>query len=125
MPLPAGRTEPHSRRRASRESRRAWTSRSSASTSARAASTAASAPAAETKSTRGNLVKTLGQAAGISDPTTKKQLANFVVSAIQPVTCTEPYAAAATSGHLIALDISIDHDAGGIGIVSDVRTLAQ
>jgi hypothetical protein len=76
-------------------------------TSSASASVAASVPAAATKSSRGNLVKTLGQAAGTFDPTTKKQLANFVVSAIQPVTCTEPYAIAPTNGHLIALDISI------------------
>ncbi len=80
---------------------------SAAPTANAAASAAASTPAAATKSSRGNLVKTLGQAAGTFDPATKKQLANFVVSAIQPVTCTEPYATAPTNGHLIAVDISI------------------
>jgi hypothetical protein len=79
----------------------------SAAPTSSAAVTSASTPVAATKSTRGNLAKTLGQAAGTFDPTTKKQSANFVVSAIQPVTCTEPYATAPTNGHLIALDISI------------------
>lgn len=68
---------------------------------------AASAPTSPTKSSRGNLVKSLGQAAGIADPATKKQWVSFVVNSIQPVTCTEPYAPAPSNGHLIALDISI------------------
>ena len=80
---------------------------SDAPTASATASVAASTPAAPTKSSRGNLVKSLGQAAGVADPATKKQWANFVVNAIQPVTCTEPYAPAPTNGHLIALDISI------------------
>lgn len=59
------------------------------------------------KSSRGNLIKALGQGAGTFDQATKAQLVNFTVNSIAPVTCTEPYATAPTNGHLIAVDVSI------------------
>lgn len=66
------------------------------------------ATAAEAKkSSRGNLIKTLGQGAGTFDMETKKQLATFVVKSIKPVKCTEPYATAPENGHLFAVDLSI------------------
>jgi hypothetical protein len=67
----------------------------------------ASATAEAKKSSRGNLIKALGQGAGTFDPVTKKQLSTFVVKSIEPVKCTEPYATPAENGHLYAVDISI------------------
>jgi hypothetical protein len=58
------------------------------------------------KSARGNIVKALGEPAGITDSVTKKQVANFAINAItQDAPCTGPYPQPAQNGHFVALDI--------------------
>ncbi|MCI2958266.1 hypothetical protein MN032_11205 [Agromyces atrinae] len=70
-----------------------------------AATPDATAPAAET-STRGNLVKTVGQTFGATDPVTGDQVANFRVTAITvDPACTGEYASASDNGHFVKLDV--------------------
>ena len=60
----------------------------------------------ETKSDRGNIIRTLGQGAGLSDKS-GNQAVSFVVNkiTIDPV-CTGKYAQPPQNGHFLALDIS-------------------
>lgn len=63
------------------------------------------------RSPRGNLIKEIGQGAGIHNPDTKDQWAAFVVHGIEvdPV-CTALYSSdyPSENGHLLALDVSIE-----------------
>lgn len=63
------------------------------------------------RSDRGNLIKEIGQGAGVYDLDSKDPLATFVVNAIEvdPV-CNAEYAAdyPPENGHLLALDVSIE-----------------
>lgn len=58
------------------------------------------------KSSRGNLIKKLGQRAGFSNESGVDWV-SFTINSIEPVTCTEPYASAPVNGHLLAVDMSI------------------
>lgn len=61
------------------------------------------------KSPRGNLIKTVGQPAGQTDPVTKKQVVNFTINSITvDPPCTGPYAQPAEKGHFVILDASIE-----------------
>lgn len=65
----------------------------------------AAAEAAD-KSPRGNLIKTLGEGAGVTNAN-GDVIAEFVVNSITPAVCTGPYAVASENGNLIALDVNI------------------
>jgi hypothetical protein len=56
------------------------------------------------KSARGNLVKAVGQPAGLTGKD-GKPVVNFTINSIAPVTCTEPYAQPAKNGQFIVLDV--------------------
>lgn len=76
---------------------------------ASASPAAASAAAESPKSPRGNIVKQLGEGASITDTLhDNKEIVNFTVNAIVPVTCTEPYAQPAENGHLIVVDVAVE-----------------
>lgn len=71
-----------------------------------AAETTSAAPEAE-KSTRGNLVKEIGEGAGMTDED-GEQLVSFVVNSISiDVPCTHEYSQAPENGHIMVLDISV------------------
>lgn len=64
---------------------------------------------AAAKSSRGNLVKKVGEGASVTDK--GKTVASFVVNSIQvdPM-CTNQYATPSENGHLIALNVSMETD---------------
>lgn len=54
-------------------------------------------------------MKEFGQGASITDSThDNKEIVNFTVTSIAPVTCTEQFAQPATNGHLIAVDVAVE-----------------
>jgi hypothetical protein len=75
-----------------------------------AASTSAAPAAAESsKSPRGNIVKQFGEGASITDTLhDNKEIVNFTVNSIAPVTCTEPYAQPTENGHLVVVDVAVE-----------------
>lgn len=77
------------------------------------ASAAASTPAAAAeKSVRGNLIKKLGDGAGITDQSLKKDVASFVINAITvDGACTNEYSQAPVNGHILILDVSVQTEA--------------
>lgn len=61
------------------------------------------------RSSRGNLIKVAGQAAGQTDPVTKKQVVNFTIHSITvDPPCTGPSPQPAERGHFVILDASIE-----------------
>lgn len=79
-------------------------------TAASSAAPASESPAAGgTKSSRGNLVKTVGEGASVTDK--DKTVASFVVNSIQvDAPCTNQYAQPSENGHFVALDVSMETD---------------
>lgn len=74
-----------------------------------AASTSAAAAPESSKSPRGNIVKGFGQGASITDTAhDNKEIVNFTVNSIAPVTCTEQYAQPAENGHLVVVDVAVE-----------------
>lgn len=68
---------------------------------------ATSAPAELKKSPRGNLIKEIGQPAGMAHPDTKAQTVNFTVDAITvDAPCTGSYPSPAENGHIVVLDVT-------------------
>lgn len=60
------------------------------------------------KSTRGNIVKSLSEPAGITDAQ-GDTLATFTVNSITPdAPCTGPYPTPAENGHIVVLDVTIE-----------------
>jgi hypothetical protein len=78
--------------------------------SASATVSASSTTAAEsTKSSRGNLVKKVGEGASVTDK--DKTVASFVVKSIQmDPKCTNPSAMPSKNGHFVALEVSMQTD---------------
>lgn len=75
-----------------------------------AAATESAEPKADEpkRSERGNLIKVIGQGAGVSSAVSKDQLADFVINSITPdAVCTGEYAQPPVNGHFIVLDVSI------------------
>lgn len=67
-----------------------------------------SAPAESAKSPRGNLIKEVGQPAGISDAD-GNTLVNFSINSITPLAeCTGPYPSPVENGHFVVLDVSVE-----------------
>jgi hypothetical protein len=78
-----------------------------ASGQAEAASPAASARAASEKSSRGNIVKTIGEGASVTDK--EKTVASFVINSIKvDPACTNSDAMPAKNGHFVVLDVSME-----------------
>lgn len=79
-------------------------------TGASSAAAASDSPAVNgTKSTRGNLVKTVGEGASVTDK--DKTVASFVVNSIQvDAPCTNQYAQPSENGHFVALNVSMETD---------------
>lgn len=72
-----------------------------------AASPSASATAASAKSSRGNIIKTPGEGASVTDK--DKTVASFVVNSIKvDAACTNKYASKAENGHFVILDVSME-----------------
>ena len=60
------------------------------------------------KSPRGNLIKEVGQPAGMSNPESNQQTVNFTVDAITvDAPCTDPYATPAENGHIVVVDVTV------------------
>jgi len=71
--------------------------------------TASPAAAESGKSPRGNIIKEVGQGAGITDPThDNKEVVNFVVNSIKPGKCTEQYAQAPKNGNIVIVDVTVE-----------------
>jgi hypothetical protein len=71
-----------------------------------APATTSSAPAAE-KSARGNLIKKVGQPAGMFNPDNNKQTVNFTINSIKAgVPCTGPYPQPSENGHFVILSVT-------------------
>lgn len=69
-------------------------------------STEATPAAAGEKSTRGNLIKQIGEGAGLTDE--GKQVVTFVVNSIAvDVPCTGNYPSPVENGHILILDVSV------------------
>lgn len=89
------------------------TPEASESTTASAAATAeatSAAPEAE-KSTRGNLIKQIGEGAGLTEA--GKQTVTFVVNSITvDVPCTGEFAQPPVNGHILVLDVSVVTEPG-------------
>ncbi|WP_157365106.1 hypothetical protein [Arthrobacter sp. QXT-31] len=79
--------------------------------SASASATASPTATAEsTKSSRGNLVKKVGEGASVTD--NGKTVASFVIKSIQvDPKCTNPSAMPSKNGHFVALEVSMQTDA--------------
>lgn len=79
-------------------------------TGASSAGTTTSSPAANaTKSSRGNLVKKVGEGASVTDK--DKTVASFVINSIQvDAPCTNQYAQPSENGHFVALNVSMETD---------------
>ena len=76
---------------------------------ANASSTASPSAKSAEKSPRGNLVKQLGEGAGLTDE--GKQVVTFVVNSIDvDVPCTGEFAQAPVNGHILVLDVSVVTD---------------
>ncbi|MHA7177068.1 DUF4352 domain-containing protein [Arthrobacter sp. Sr24] len=77
------------------------------------ATAAVSVPAvAAEKSVRGNLIKKLGDGAGITDQTLNKDVASFVINSITvDGVCTNEHSQAPVNGHILILDVSVQTDA--------------
>lgn len=74
-----------------------------------ASSSATPAAAESSKSPRGNIVKQFGEGASITDTTKdNREIVNFTVNSIAPVTCTESYAQPAENGHLVVVDVAVE-----------------
>jgi hypothetical protein len=87
-----------------------------------AASSSPTAPSAEpvgqtkaavapdtSKSARGNIIKKVGEGMSITDTLNgDKEVVNFVVNSIAPITCTEKYAQPAKNGNLMAVDVTVE-----------------
>lgn len=77
------------------------------STQAESASPSATASPASAKSSRGNIVKTPGEGASVTDK--DKTVASFVVNSITvDAACTSKYASAAENGHFVVLEVSME-----------------
>lgn len=74
-----------------------------------AAATSASPAGTGSKSSRGNLVKLVGEGASVTDK--DKTVASFVINSIQvDAQCTNQYAQPSENGHFVALNISMETD---------------
>lgn len=78
--------------------------------SASASATASTTATAESaKSSRGNLIKKIGEGASVTD--NDKTVASFVIKSIQvDPKCTNPSAMPSKNGHFVALDVSMQTD---------------
>lgn len=93
------------------ESSEAATAEASEATSAEPSAEATSAAPEAPKSARGNLIKQIGEGAGITDE--GKQVVTFVVNSIAvDVPCTGNYPSPVENGHILVLDVSIVTEPG-------------
>ena len=71
------------------------------------AASATPAPTELKKSPRGNLIKEIGQPAGMAHPDSKAQTVNFTVDKITvDAPCTGPYPSPAENGHIVVVDVT-------------------
>lgn len=99
---------PQSADRSATGSSSATTDSPSQATSSQSQTASSSPTPTPSRSVRGNLIKVVGQPAFFTGQDRKTLAATWVMTALEPIQCTGPYAQAAKNGHFIAATVDLE-----------------